>query len=1435
MNRFSELINKATAAMKHAVGQGLTILGRMLVLSQSAALALFDILKADLLLVWEKLKDSTERIHKNQNISPEMVKQIGCSLIGRLKPEVWLPIVKEYERNLRAQVLEEWTAFSADMLKLQDRIKQLRNPTQAQRSVGSLSPFIGERSTIIAASIIINILALAFPLLMLQLYDRILPHQSLDTLTIVAFAVAIAIALESVVRVVRSYTTAWISARFEHRAMIAIAERALAEPLHDFERKGTGTVMDEFKSVSALKYHYSGQTFQQLMDLPFTVFYVLIVMILSPWVGLLLIAGYSIFIFITWKNGREDPEIIKEQKQADLRRANFLNETLGNVHTLKSMTMESLMLRRYERLQEGCARVMGRVTYALDMSAGVGSIFSPLMNMLVVALGAWLVISHHLTNGELAACILLGMRSLAPLQRLGGMWAKYQQDEILRDNLASVIEQPGLPVTPVVPGSITKAAERPIQSASLELDKVTYRFPGSKTDVFENLTLDIRAGECLAIKGDSGSGRSTLLQLMAGILSPSSGQVRIDGKNIESIDLNDMTERIAYLPQKAIMFEGSLLDNVSVFDPARVERALTTAKMLGLGEFVSKMPRGWDSPVGDMAADSLPPGYRQRIAIVRALSNQPNIILFDDATSVMDSDGDAVFLRFMEAIKGKVTIVIVSQRPSFLRLANRTLYLQEGKLHEVELGKLSSIREASGFIQSNNDSASQPSAAHPKYQSIPNSEYFDSPFKRDHVESNRWERTHQAVSNNFKVQTDLSSSLALLLKLMNARGSAREVDESLPYYTDSLDLTGFHNAMSHMGFNTKEVRCELGGLEPRALPCLFVPDDGMAFIAMGRIGNQMRISNSVDEKDVTILSDLNLAGRAFFYEQAEVHFQDSRSWVRRVLSRFTPLIGQATLSSLVSGLVMMSGPIFLSIVYSSVIPSGATDTLVYLAIGTAIALGAGYFFMRQRARILAYISGRIEYLFGATILQQVLKMAPAYTERASVGSQTARLQSFEAIRDLFTGPLASTLLESPATLVLLIALSILNPISMLVFAIMVAVYALLYWIFSGQTHDRVAAAGRAGTKRNEFMIEMIGKMRVIRECSSQGLWLERFREISANSTMASYKAEQLSSLLASISYFVMMFSALMIVSATVPAVIAQTVGSGALIASMLLMWRVLSPIQTVFTNMTRIERVRSATQQIDHLMQIQGERQNTSTSLVSRGLEGRIAFSRVSFRYSANVDPALIGVEFNVSPGDLVAISGPNGGGKSTILKLILGMYQPQAGSILVDNVDIRQLDPLELRRLIGYAPQDTQLFRATIAQNLRLARPEATDDEVYQALEMAGALEQILALPKGIEYRVGDNTNELPSSLKQKLSLARAYLTRAPIMLFDEPGAGLDDYGDQKFMEALQALKGKATVLFISHRPSHIRLADTLLVMDKGYLRAAGPPDVLLKQPSAA
>lgn len=1375
-----------------------------------------------------------DQMRERGQLTPSGISRLCLNQLDGLRPAVWKPRFKQWREQTKARSSKQWEEFKVDMIQIRDRVRDIRTPAPEHQQLGLLSPFSDERRTILAASILINLLALAFPLLMLQMYDRILPRQSMETLLLFAIGVGVAFGLEAITRIVRSYITAWISARFEQRAMVALAERVLAEPLHEFERKGTGSVLEEFKSISTLKHHYSGQTFQQLMDLPFTLLYVLIVFFISPWIGLLLAAGYAVFVYVTWKHGREAPMLIKDQKEGDLRRGNFLNEILTNIHTLKSMTMEALMLRRYERLQESCARLMQRMTYALDMSAGLGNVFSPLMNVLVVALGAWLVITHHLTNGELAACILLGLRSLAPLQRLGGMWAKYQQDEVLRDKLASALQRRPLPVNLHPEAESTSPAKNHFVPASIELQDVSYRFPGTQHDVLRQLNLQVGAGECVAIDGFSGCGRSTLLQVLAGILQPDHGRVLVNGTDLRDIDLDQLTSQVAYLPQKTQMFEGSLLDNVSMFTPERVERSLEAARSLGLGDFVTKMPRGWDSPVGDQAADSLPPGYRQRIAIVRALSNLPSVILFDDATSAIDAEGDAVLLRFLEAIKGKVTMIMVCQRPSFLRLANRTLYMQDGQLRPVEEGRVVSALQA---VQTANIPAAQgakTATMSVPFNAIPPGQYFESPTKRGEEQPDRWKHMHETVSGNFKHETDLSGCLTLLLRLTNVRGSAREVAESLPYFTDKLDLTGLQNTMSQLGYQMREVDCRLGELDKRALPCLFIPDDGPAMVVMGRIGNQVRIGFDTAHEPV-LEPDLDIQGRAFFFEAATFAVPEGRSWVRVVVGRFAPLISQATISALISGLVMMAGPLFLMIVYSTVIPTGSGVTLFYLSLGAVIAVASGYYFMQHRASILAFIAGRIEYLFGTAILQQVLRMQPSYTERASVGSQTARLQTFESIRNLFTGPLAATMLESPATLVLLVALSIINPIALLVFFVMAGIYAFLYWMFNSRSRERVSAVNRATTRRTEFLTEMVGKMRVVRECSAQRIWLDRFRDVAADASMASFEAEKLSSLLVGLSYFVMMFAALMIVSFTAPFVMDQRFGAGVLIASMLLMWRVLSPVQTIFVNMTRIELIQSATRQIDALMRIQGERPEISSVPSQRNLQGAIDFQRVSFRYSMHTDPALVGVEFRIKPGEMIAVSGPNGGGKSTLLKLMLGMYQPQAGSILIDNVDIRQIDPLELRRLIGYAPQDAQLFRATIAQNLRFSRPDATDDEVYQALDMAGALDQILALPKGLEYRVGDNTNELSGSLKQKILLARAYLTRAPIMIFDEPGTGLDAEGDQKFIEALKSLKGKATVVFISHRPSHIRIADTLLVFDKGYLRAAGAPDDLLRQPSAA
>ena len=650
-----------------------------------AVLSVLRLVLKDMQNSYAWLKGIYHRQTLKHSLDPYSIRQYGQQFKEKSNKSYVIGLAQRTYREYCVILRDHWQDFIHEIQAIWARLKLLRKPTTKSRVVELLSPFAKEKRDVLASSIIINTLALAFPLLMLQLYDRILPHQSVDTLFIFAIVVGIAVVIESYVRSLRSSLTSWIAARFEHNAMLALTERFLSEPLHLFERKGTGAIMEDYKSISTLKYHYSGQTFQQLMDLPFTVVYVLIAFLINFWIGLLLFLGYTIFIFITWKQGREAPLLAKQQKEGDLRRANFLNEILKNIHTLKSITMEALMQRRYERLQEACAKLMSKITYSTDITTGIGNVFSPLMTILVTALGAYLVVNGKMTNGELAACILLGMRSLAPLQRLGSIWSKYQQDEILRDKLAGNLKNPGLIELQILDDEpILKAKELDLVPAGITLEKIRYRFHHNQPDVFNDLNLIIHPGEFILLGGSSGSGRSTLMQLLSGQLQPDFGQILLDGKDVADFQASTYADRVAYLSSNATLFEGTLLDNITVFDPDRMTIALQLSSQLGLSEFVAKLPRGWDTQIGDMATETLSPGYRQRISIVRALASQPNVILFDNASSAMDSEGDKLLLNLIQSFRGKVTVVMVTNRQAFASISNRIIYLRDGRAFEAE-------------------------------------------------------------------------------------------------------------------------------------------------------------------------------------------------------------------------------------------------------------------------------------------------------------------------------------------------------------------------------------------------------------------------------------------------------------------------------------------------------------------------------------------------------------------------------------------------------------------------------------------------------------------------------------------------------------------------------------------------------------------------------
>lgn len=684
----------------------------------------------------------------------------------------------------------------------------------------------------------------------------------------------------------------------------------------------------------------------------------------------------------------------------------------------------------------------------------------------------------------------------------------------------------------------------------------------------------------------------------------------------------------------------------------------------------------------------------------------------------------------------------------------------------------------------------------------------------------------QNALGGFSAASDLAACLLPLLKALGWKGDPRNVAEALPHFANDLDLTGLRNVMANLNYSSRPERLAIEQIDPRLLPCLFLPDRQHALVVKSNRGGEIEVFDSAVGESRR-LENGSLRGTAYFFSAVVDPGPSRTGWFRTVLDRFRPLFWQAFFVTLFLNVMSLGAPIFVMNVYDKVIGTGSIPTLWAFCIGVGVALTFDTILRSVRARILAFIGARLDNIMGNNIFQHILSLPPGFTERATIGAQVARIKDFESVREFFTGPLATVFMELPFAIFYFAIIFMLGGVLALV-----PVVGTVFFIIGGMVvmpvvRKNVAVAGRAGSRRQEFLVETLSKMRAIKLSASEHDWLKRYREMSARAAYGGFKNGLFAAMVTGGANALIVASGMATIAVGVLGVIDGSMTTGGLIAAMMLVWRVLSPLQTAFTLIQRIEQVRGSINQINGLMNLKPERDPRAMVAPLKNLKGRVSFSRVSLRYSGDADPALVGVSFDVEPGEVVAVTGRNGSGKSTIIKLMLGLYAPQAGSIRIDSSDIRQIDPLELRHAIGYVPQVCNLYFGTIAQNLRLAVPTATDADIRWACEMADVWDEIQALPRGMETRVGDGTiDHLPTSFVQKLSLTRAYLKRSPLMLFDEPVNGLDFEGDRQFMQAVEFFRGQSTIFMVTHRPSHLRFADRILVFDAGYLRLAGPAE---------
>ncbi|MBK1637447.1 ATP-binding cassette subfamily C protein LapB [Rhodothalassium salexigens DSM 2132] len=524
---------------------------------------------------------------------------------------------------------------------------------------------------VLTASIATNLLALALPLVVLQVYDRIIPNAALPTLTVLVVGLLFALLLDMLVKLARYYVAGWQGTQFEQRVATGVMNRLLRARLNAVEKIPAGEHLDRLGGIERLRDFYGSQAALALVDSPFVLVFIAILAVIAGWLALVPVVLLGLAIFLTAVLGRRLRAALAERDGCDDRRYNFLIEALSGIHTVKAMALERLIQRRYDRLMQASAGTGYDVAFYSGLTHSVGTILSQLTVASVAGIGSVLVIQGQLTIGGLAACTMLAGRTVQPVLRFMSLWPRYQSVRRAETKLEEIQSVP-----------VERRGQKVMDGMrSLDLEAVSFRYGDDLPWVIRDLSLSVAPGEVIGISGANGVGKSTLLHLMLGSLEPEAGSVLLNGEPPSTFRSDSLSRNFAYLPQKPVLFSGTVLENITMFqEQTYLEHALDLAHALGLDEVFARMPDGYDTRVGDTASSTLPAGVAQRITIARALVRRPQLILFDEANTGFDTASDDKLRRTLEDHRGDAALVLVSFRPSLLSIADRRFVLQDGRL-----------------------------------------------------------------------------------------------------------------------------------------------------------------------------------------------------------------------------------------------------------------------------------------------------------------------------------------------------------------------------------------------------------------------------------------------------------------------------------------------------------------------------------------------------------------------------------------------------------------------------------------------------------------------------------------------------------------------------------------------------------------------------------
>ena len=692
------------------------------------------------------------------------------------------------------------------------------------------------------------------------------------------------------------------------------------------------------------------------------------------------------------------------------------------------------------------------------------------------------------------------------------------------------------------------------------------------------------------------------------------------------------------------------------------------------------------------------------------------------------------------------------------------------------------------------------------------------------------------------MQDTLLNSLIYISRYYGLANSPEALINGLPLSDGKLTPFLFTRAAERAGLVSKENRCKLSEIPKLIFPVVLLlrngeacvlnsinEESGEAEVVTGESG-MVPISFSLEELEGRYIGRYFMVKKQFRYDERspEVLKPKDGHWFWGTLWQSKHIYRDVLIASILINLFAIAAPMFSRLVYDKVVPNLAFDTLWVLASGIGVIYLFDITLKLLRSYFIDVAGKKSDILISSRLYSKVMGIR-LESKPPSVGAFARHLQEFESIREFFTSATISSLIDLPFSLLFLLVIWLMSGYLVIVPIVGVIVVAIYSITIQARLRKSIEEGSRLASQKYANLIESLSGLETVKLFGAQSEFQFRWEEAVAHMSNWSIKTRRITDSVQNTAGFVQQASNVGMIILGVYMIGNGDLTQGGLIAATMLSGRAIGPMIQLSLLSTRYNQAKSSLSIIENIMEMPDEQEQGKRYIHRPIIHGKIELDKVTFHYPDSPIASVRDVSITINPGEKVAIIGRIGSGKTTLERLIMGLYQPSEGHVRIDDTDISQLHHIDVRRNIGCVPQDSVLFYGSIRDNITLGRPLSDDRDIMDAANRAGVTFFTQHDPAGLERQVGEGGQLLSGGQRQAVAIARAVLGRPPVLLLDEPTSAMDNRSEMHIKAQLKQLSKRETLILITHKTSMLDIVDRVIVMEKGFVIADGPKEVVL------